>query len=356
MPDQVTSCPLTERQAAIRPAVVKLLDINLGLRDGESLLILNDVPSMAEWRATERVHLQDMLDRTLLARDLAKVAAELRPGCQVRLQQYVSTGKDGSEPSTALAESMQGADVVMALTTHSLSHTRARARASASGIRIASMPGFDAGMLDSRGPLAVDTARLATDCSRMAELLTKAESATVMSEAGTCLTLCLADRVGCTDTGDLRAPGSFGNLPGGEAFVAPVEGSAEGRVIVPERWYPDLDQDMGLDFENGEVVDVRGGGAVGRWLLDLFKLNDSRPTLRSRRNLAELGIGANSGARRPLNILESEKILGTIHVAVGDNSHIGGRTESDVHIDFVLPKPDLKLDGELVIRGGTWVP
>jgi leucyl aminopeptidase (aminopeptidase T) len=75
---------------------------------------------------------------------------------------------------------------------------------------------------------------------------------------------------------------------------------------------------------------------------------------KARRNLAELGIGTNPSARRPDNILEAEKIEGTVHIAIGDNIHMGGQAESDLHTDFVQPQPDLYLDGQAVILSEEW--
>jgi leucyl aminopeptidase (aminopeptidase T) len=60
-------------------------------------------------------------------------------------------------------------------------------------------------------------------------------------------------------------------------------------------------------------------------------------------NIAELGIGTNDRATRPDNILESEKILGTIHIALGDNSSFGGTVSTSFHQDFVLFKPTMTL-------------
>lgn len=61
------------------------------------------------------------------------------------------------------------------------------------------------------------------------------------------------------------------------------------------------------------------------------------------RNIAELGIGTNDKAKRPDNILESEKILGTVHVALGDNSSFGGEVRVPFHQDFVFFMPTLRL-------------
>jgi leucyl aminopeptidase (aminopeptidase T) len=60
-------------------------------------------------------------------------------------------------------------------------------------------------------------------------------------------------------------------------------------------------------------------------------------------NIAELGIGTNDAATRPDNILESEKILGTIHIALGDNSSFGGTIKTPFHQDFVFFKPTVTL-------------
>ena len=74
--------------------------------------------------------------------------------------------------------------------------------------------------------------------------------------------------------------------------------------------------------------------------------------VKERRNLAELGVGTNSKARSTESVLEAEKILGTVHIAIGDNAHIGGAVTADLHMDFVLPHTVLILDGQTVMADG----
>ena len=119
-------------------------------------------------------------------------------------------------------------------------------------------------------------------------------------------------------------------------------------------WYPELDEDMTLIFEKGLVVDLKGGGKIGKRFSKWLQLGSIHEPYVSRRNLAELGIGTNPNARRPDNTLEAEKIKGTIHLAIGDNIHMGGLVESDLHEDFVLPMVDLYLDGLPAILQGEW--
>jgi leucyl aminopeptidase (aminopeptidase T) len=102
------------------------------------------------------------------------------------------------------------------------------------------------------------------------------------------------------------------------------------------------------------VVRIEGGGKVGESFKKLLQLESEEETSEARRNLAELGIGTNPNAKQPDNVLEAEKIKGTVHLAIGDNSHMGGTVTADLHEDFVIAEPDLLLDDKLVIEGGEW--
>ena len=70
------------------------------------------------------------------------------------------------------------------------------------------------------------------------------------------------------------------------------------------------------------------------------------------RNIAELGLGTNGSATLSGNVLEDEKVLGTCHVALGDNSTFGGRVRAPSHLDGVLRRPTLELDGGVVLADG----
>jgi leucyl aminopeptidase (aminopeptidase T) len=111
---------------------------------------------------------------------------------------------------------------------------------------------------------------------------------------------------------------------------------------------------MVLLIQGGEVVELHGGGARGDELRQLFRFGSDLAADKARRNLAELGIGTNPNARRPDNVLEAEKIKGTVHIGIGDNIHMGGRVAADLHEDLVQPQASLILDGTLVIAGGEW--
>jgi len=105
-------------------------------------------------------------------------------------------------------------------------------------------------------------------------------------------------------------------------------------------------------FKDGLVIEVVGGGKVGDEFREMLSCRKSEEPYLSRRNCAEQGIGMNPNARRPDNVLEAEKIRETVHIAIGDSSHMGGRVTADLHQDFVIPKPTLKFDGKIIINDG----
>ena len=133
----------------------------------------------------------------------------------------------------------------------------------------------------------------------------------------------------------LTAPGSFGNLPAGEAYFAPLEGKSHGTMVI--EWGPTrkLDEPVILTVENGVVVQIAGNDPHRARLEGKFAEHANC------RNIAELGIGTNDKASRPDNVLEAEKILGTIHIALGDNSGFGGTVSAPFHEDYVFYQPTL---------------
>jgi leucyl aminopeptidase (aminopeptidase T) len=335
----------------IREGVASMLSVNLAIQDGERLLVMTDPPQLDQWRELGPATLQQMLERSVLASMVADLAAELLPRAETVFLAYPAVGRSGAEIDAETAARMRAADAIIAITNYSLTHTMAAQKACEAGGRIASMPGFLPEMF--QGPMTADYGCIAEESRRMARLLTEAERAVVTTPRGTDLMLSLEGRSGDVDIGLITA-GRIDNLPAGEAFIAPLEGHAEGKVVVTPGGHASLEEQMTLHFHAGQVSEIEGGGEFGQELRRLLELPESsRQT--ARRNLAELGIGTNPKAGSVESLLEAEKIKGTVHIAIGDNSHMGGVISADLHQDFVLWEPDLSLDGRLVIKGGEWL-
>ncbi|MDQ7038862.1 MAG: aminopeptidase [Aquificota bacterium] len=216
------------------------------------------------------------------------------------------------------------------------------------GVRYASMPLFDPSMFLTSMNVDWDyVARLSTD---IADLLTEGEWVHVRSEHGTDIEFSIKGRKGIADTGLFHRPGDFGNLPAGEAFVAPVETEAYGRLVIlyaPDR---QLERPLTFKFRDGGVEDIEGFEEYRNFIEDIFK------KMPSARFIAEFGVGTNPKASRPDNLLEAEKILGTVHIAIGDNHTFGGTNRVGFHTDYVVFKPTVLVGGrgwekELLLKG-----
>ena len=119
------------------------------------------------------------------------------------------------------------------------------------------------------------------------------------------------------DDGALTEPRAFGNLPAGEGFIAPLNG--EGTIIASSLAPLGLtDEPASLTLRDGRIVAAEGG--LGPEYLKRLQAHGELGT-----NLAELGVGTNDRAQLTGNVLEDEKILGTVHVAFGASAGIGGR-------------------------------
>ena len=280
--------------------------------------------------------------KTRIAEALAYASRAV--GAEVSTIVMLPRERSGVEPPEAVAKAMLGADVVFIPTTHSLSHTEARRRASKAGARIASMPGITEDMM-STGAMTADYERVAALTEAVARALEGGQEVHITTPSGTDLRMSIEGRGVLRDTGLYHKPGDFGNLPAGEACLAPVEGTTEG-VLVIDRMGSTVVQPLKVKVENGRAVDFEGPDA--QKLLDRLRSADENAF-----NIAELGIGTNPKARFRGVVLEDEKILGTVHIAFGDNrSFPGGRVASSIHVDGILFKPTLVVDGRKIMEDG----
>jgi len=336
----------------IEPGVLDMLRVNMAVKAGERLTVVSDYPTPAQWRELEAAHLEAMAGRTVLAKLVAEIAAGAYPDLEVELVAFPSVGQSGAEPPPDVAQVMREAGVLLLITSFSLTHTEARREACDAGARVASMPRFLPEMFYPGGAMTADYHEIHTRTWKIASEITRAETATVRCPAGTDITFSVKGRHGRADTGIYTEPRAWGNLPAGEAYTAPVEGTGAGRVVVQRGWWGGLDEDMALTFEAGQVVSVEGGGRKGRDLRGLLSPGTTGDPYASRRNLAELGVGTNPKATRTDITLEAEKIMGTVHLAIGDGSHMGGKVVADLHEDLVIPRATLLLDGRALMDDG----
>lgn len=258
-------------------------------------------------------------------------------------------GKEhGQEPPELVAEVMRSADVALLVTSKSLSHTKARRQATDNGVRVASMPMITKEMA-SRA-LDVDFNVLSEETKRFADLLTQGERVEITTPAGTSLTMSLEGRTAHIDDASILERGQSSNLPGGEAYIAPVETDTNGEIVFEGSiaGWGKLKNPITVVVRKGQVIDVVGGKEAN-WLRELLAEHGEKAGV-----VAELGIGTNPKALLTGNILEDEKAKGTIHIALGNNKNFGGLNEASVHLDGMVLKPTVKIDEKEIILNGNW--
>jgi leucyl aminopeptidase (aminopeptidase T) len=300
----------------------------MGISPGEELLVVCN-PGTEEIGALMRIEAQgDGADATLA------VISERE--------------SHAAEPPRAVAAAMAAADVVLAPTVQSLSHTAARKAASEAGVRIGTLPGVTEEMLTRLMGADLDEVRrrgwaIVTALNRGAEVR-------ITCAKGSDLRIGIEGRLGIVDAGELSSRGAFGNLPCGEGFIAPVEGTSEGTLVVDGSiaGVGLLDTPTSLRIRDGHLTGTSGPG--GAALMELLAPHGPDAT-----NVAELGIGTNEEALLTGNILEDEKILGTAHVAFGASAAIGGTVQVPIHLDCVVMEPTVEIDGEVLVAGGELV-
>lgn len=274
-----------------------------------------------------------------ISKSLFKAAKDM--GCEVMILTMIPRSRHGEEPPRAVSEAMLNSDVVIAPTTRSLTHTQARINATTKGVRIASMPGITEKMMTAGG-ITADCGIINDLAMKWNERLKNVREVRVVTESGTDITFDLDGCKWMMDTGMCQEKGCSSNLPAGEMYIAPkgangifvVDGSMSGFGI--------LDSPIKITVRNRYVTLIEGKHAE-----KLVSMLDA--VGEKARNIAELGIGINPEAKLIGNVLEDEKVGGTVHIALGDNSCFGGDVIAGIHLDGIIKKPVLFLDGEKFI-------
>ncbi|MGZ4902748.1 MAG: aminopeptidase [Halobacteriota archaeon] len=297
-----------------------ILHTYLGLKQNETVLIVTDTL------------------RLKIAKSLYDTAREMN--CEAIMMTMPPRSRHGEEPPRAVADAMRSVDVVIAPTTASLTHTNARKRANEAGVRTATMPGVTERMM-IEGGLTANPTDIIENTQKLATVLRGASEIRLKSDQGTDITFDVDSAKWNLDVGCCREKGCSTNLPAGELYVAPE--SSRGTVVI--------DGSMGgLELLKHPIkIEVKEGlatGIHGDRAKEVLKIIN--PLGDKARNIAELGIGTNPRARIIGVVLEDEKVCGTAHIALGDNSTIGGNVEAGVHLDAIIRKPRLYADGREV--------
>jgi len=308
---------------ALRRAAIKLLRDNIRLKRGEKIVLVTDRKNDPIYSA------------------LKQAATEL--GGAVR-EQRIRAGRQHSAPIPEARKVLLWADVVLAPVDSSITHSHETVEAMKRGLRGASMPAIYPGLFVK----AMDCDAKAVDAAdtRIRKALKAAREVRITSPGGSDFTLYVKDRRVGDNGSDLWNPGSVTNIPFGEVFVAPVETKGDGRIVFDSWKAPPHRGSVWI--RNGKIVKCDAGARK--------YVNYLKRAGRCGLVIAELGFGTNPAFKKPIgNVLQDEKIFGSVHVAFGQNVSMGGKNRCGVHEDVIIMRPTVRVDERLVLAEGKMI-
>ncbi|MFH1127414.1 MAG: aminopeptidase [archaeon] len=144
------------------------------------------------------------------------------------------------------------------------------------------------------------------------------------------------------------------NFPTGEVFVAPVETSANGKILfdyVTPRGFG-LIENLTLTFKDGKVIDYKAKADGKERFRKFLEVNTGEKD-----RIGELGIGCNPKADFIGTTIVDEKIFGSIHIAIGFNlGSFHGKNSASSHLDMIKIMKgkggNVYADGKLIMKEG----
>ncbi|WP_313693529.1 hypothetical protein [Halorarum halobium] len=275
---------------------------------------------------------------------------------------------DYFDPPASVAAQMKEVDVVVTCTTTAMLHSPAGHEAMESGVPFVCLDGGMTMDMLTSGGFTADYKEIERLTYRVAtEVFEGGSEARLTSEHGCDLTLSIEDRVFVPDEPDpeeppgwpLRAeefrPGFRAAIcPGGEFNVPPDPATADGTLVIDTTMHAlgRLEEPIEIEIESGRIVDVDGGYQA----LELERILEEYGDEDAYKMPTEFSVGTNPESKIVGVQREDKVMLGCIHVGLGTNADVGGDVQSRLHMDGVVARPTLEIDGEVKIDRGTILP
>ncbi len=309
---------------SLKAGAETIVDQCLKISDDENVLVLNDSND------------QDLIDSLLEVLESKDIEHEL--------VEYEEPESQGDEPPKNVSEKMKEADVVIAPTVKSLSHTEARKEANEEGTRVATLPSVNKQVWNTSLQADYEEVRRITE--KVYSMLENTESVRVETPSGTEIEFEVDIDTYIIDTGIIAGSGEMGNIPAGEPGGFPE--NINGTLVIDH--FPFAPSGTKVEIEGGRVVAIEHPEGVKS--SELAEAFEKKPCSRK---IAEFGFGTNPEAELIGNVLQDEKVLGTVHIAFGDNTTYvsdGRSNPCGIHWDTVCENPTVWFDDRKVLDKG----
>lgn len=201
----------------------------------------------------------------------------------------------------------------------------------------------------TEGAARADYDALYEDGQKLAAIWREAEQIHLTTPAGTDLRAPIRGEEVIIECGFATEPGLEAAFSDGEVSQMPQQGRANGVLVVdgPIAHIGMPDSPIRLEVSDGRVTTVEGTSRQAEELRHIVE------NVKDADNVAEIGIGLNPLSRRNGDFEEEKKGRGNVHVAIGDNIFYGGSVQSAVHMDMVMYRSTVQLDGQTIVDHGV---
>lgn len=259
------------------------------------------------------------------------------------------------EPAKNLAAAMEASDVIIITTNlewaNRFAHVNPVAASVKKGAKIGSV---EEGMAEwdlTKAEIDETVGR----AERLMAALEGVEWVRVTNPAGTDVKVCIKDRPPLKVVPIKGAGEMMGPVPlWGEVAYAAVEDKTEGIIVVDGIMlgvgvFGSLSEPIKWVIKDGRAVEISGGVEAER-LRTVVAGSDENANV-----VAEFAMGTST--KSPSGSASEKGLLGTIHFALGDNSHCypGGQSHSALHLDGCLRNISLEAGGRTLIKDGALV-
>ena len=201
----------------------------------------------------------------------------------------------------------------------------------------------------TKGGATADYYEILKTGQRLQSVWEKGQEIYLTTEKGTNLKARIGGAPPFIEAGFATKPGQTAAFSDGEVSQGPVQGTAEGVVIVdgPIAHIDLPASPIRLEIEKGRVVKIEGDERGTRELRDIVD------NVKDADNFAEIGIGLNPECRQNGEFEEEKKRLGNVHIAVGRNTGgYGGNIACMVHLDMVVYEATVRTDKDILLQDG----
>ena len=256
------------------------------------------------------------------------------------------TEKDGDEPPDVVAGVMKDVDVIVAATTNSLASTLAVKAASKLGVRTGLI--CDMSVDSMVRSMSADHKKIAKQTESLKKAVYGVAHLRITTKAGTDLKLLVKKRKIKTNTGVFTGIGDVGEMPSGMIMLAPIDGKTNGKVVIDGSvtGFGLLENPITMTIKASYAERISGDKEAKELSKLLSKVGEDA------RSVGLFGMGANYKAKLTGNLVEDTKVLGTVHLGLGNNNRAAGKIDIDFSIDCVIKEPTIYCDEELIMEDG----